>query len=240
VEFLANYLEMVDYEAKYGKEGTAQYLYECSRLYFRIRAFGDRVKFPVTDAYDQPHVYYFKSGHVVYALRELIGEAALNEVFRQLFTDYPSPQGPTAAVLIQRLLEAAPEEYRDRVKELMTDVVYSDNQVISAEAVHLDDGSSQVSVHIQATKVRRDTSGVDSESAIDDFVELAFYKGEEQVDLHKVLLDKRDQLVTLQVKGAPDRLSLDPRLLRLEANYSDNDHKILVVTDLTRKETSYE
>ena len=236
VEFLANYLEMVVYEEKYGRDGTNLFLYECSRLYFRIRAFGDRVEFPMTLAYGQPHVYYFKSGHVVYALRELLGEAALNGVLSGLFADFPAPGGATATVLAQRLVEAAPEEYRDRVKELMTDVVYYDNQVVSARAVRFEDGGITVSVHIQATKVRRDASGEDSESAVNDFVELAFYEGEAQVDLHKVLLNEQDQHITLQVRGSPDRLTLDPRMLRLEANYSDNERKIQVDRYLAGKE----
>lgn len=85
-ESLAKYTELLILEQLHGREPVRQLLdYERDR-YLAGRAGAEERERPLMTVLDQPYVYYSKGALVFYAIRNLLGERALNTALRRLAT----------------------------------------------------------------------------------------------------------------------------------------------------------
>jgi ABC-type transport system involved in multi-copper enzyme maturation permease subunit len=85
-ESLAKYTELLILEQLHGREAVQQLLaYERDR-YLAGRAGAEERERPLMTVIDQPYIYYSKGALVFYAIRDLIGERALNTALRRLVT----------------------------------------------------------------------------------------------------------------------------------------------------------
>lgn len=221
-EGLAVYSEMVVYEQRFGIEGTRRFLQKTNDLYFFMRGFQNQPELPLARVQFQPYVYYFKGAHVMYVLRELLGEETINQVLSQLLREKPYPQKPIPGELVDRLLAAAAPQFHDRIRELFDEVVTYDLKLLSVESLAGDDGQTEITARILATKTALNQEGEEAVTPVGDWVEVGLWRGRDLVQLDRVYLEDDNPTISIFTQENADRISLDPRGLRLESNTRDN------------------
>lgn len=214
-ELLSTYTELVVNEKKYGVEGTLAYVRQFERRYFRFRSVMSWVEMPIIKTQDQPYISAYKSPHVVYALREELGESELNRLLsRILSTDL---RNLSADQIIQDLISSTPLEKRERIRELLGQVVTYNMALESVEVM-----GNQLAVQIHARRTLVDEQGERFPGPVKDWVEMGFYQGKTLLRLENIFLDEEQQTFRFEVEPAVDAVVLNPRHLRLEADFSDN------------------
>jgi len=225
-EVLAEYSELVVDAQVHGRAGTLAFLEKSNDLYFYMRGFEDMRENPLSTVQNQPYIYYFKGAHAMYVLRELLGEARVNGVLRELLRDFAYPAKPTAADLIARLQAAATPEQWAYLDELFNQVVTYDLKTLSAKGESLADGETRVRAEIQASRTSLDAAGKASTAPFEGWIEVGLWRGDELVQTERVSLSAPGGTITLRSKQKPDAFSVDPRMLLLDADASDNRQKI--------------
>lgn len=160
-ELLATYTELVVNEKKHGQEGTLAYMRTYDRRYFRFRSVMSWVESPMTRSQNQPYISRYKGPHVVYALREELGEGELNRLLRQILaTDL---RQLSATQVINGLIELSPMEKRPRLRELLDEVVTYSLAIVSAKQTIGDETEREISCRFKPHEpgwTRRGTAAV--------------------------------------------------------------------------------
>lgn len=219
-EGLAEYSEMVAFEDRYGRQASLDYMAVTTDLYFYFRGFAAETEPPLATVEDQSHVTYFKGPHVMWALREILGEGTMDHVLRDFFSTYAGEEHPRPQDLVDRLLSAAPGDQRATVASLLHAVVTYDIGLRGARRERTALGSA---LHLDITALRIDTTGGErNETVLQQPLEVAITRDGAIIARHQIRLTKPQQSVTLPVPMDSDGVILDPRHLLLEANRADN------------------
>src|SRR5215218_4702009 len=133
-ETLAEYTALMVMEKAYGREKIGRFLrYELDQ-YLEGRGGERRAEKPLTLVENQQYIHYNKGALAMYALRDYIGEQAVNRALRGFLDDwrFRGPPYPTSAELVRRLREAAPDSLKPMVDDLFAHVTLWGNQTVSA------------------------------------------------------------------------------------------------------------
>ncbi|MBT8068691.1 MAG: hypothetical protein KJO09_15715 [Gammaproteobacteria bacterium] len=224
-EMLAVYTETVMSDEVYGMERRMEELKRRRDLYFYIRSFEEDVERPMYEVHYQPYIYYFKGAHVAYVLSQLMGRERVDQVLGQFAKTYRYPARPTADKLSKALISAAPEQYRDQVRELLEEVVTYNLRMISAKGTK----EGTVLVAMQADRIVWDETGNATETAFTGPLELGFYKQGELIGSQMIDLKTGASQHEVFPPQGTDRVGLDPQMLRLD---DDSDNNRISVTAL--------
>ncbi|CAM2069656.1 Peptidase-M1 domain-containing protein [Sulfidibacter corallicola] len=223
-ETLAKYAEMVAYDAAFGPSASDDYLADMVDLYFFYRGYQTEPENPLNRVGFQPYVYYFKGGHAVHVLRELLGEGRVNQVLQTFFQRYRYPARPTSTDFLRILYDHAPADLHVRLRDLFERVVTFDLQLKGYAVEALPEGRYQVEADIWALRVEGvDTEGL-RQGPVAEWLELAAYREDGSLigKAHRVSLAEVRSRVRIELEEEPAALVLDPRGLMLEANRADN------------------
>ena len=227
-EILATYTEMVLFEKGHDKEATKAHVRLMNSRYFRFRSVMRRIEQPLALAQNQPYIYRLKGPHVVYALREELGEAHMNYILKPFLQD-PS-RLLSASTVLEAMLSGATEEVRLRIRELLVQVVTYDLELVHAELSPGEAGHYRVQLEIQADKGVQDDEGKRQYGPVQGSVEIGLYAEGELLRLERVMLEAETQTVILSSERKPDEVILDPRMLRLEPDITDNRKSLTQIT----------
>jgi hypothetical protein len=183
-ESLTKYSEIVALEKAYGREHVRQLLTYELDLYLagRTDQLGDEP--PLVRADNQSYLYYRKGSLVLYALKDLLGEPAVNAALRNLLLEQSGPdRNPTTAHFMQHLHAVSPPEHHALIDQWMTDVVLYDFKLESASSRPLPNGRHEVKLRITAAKQRADDTPLPMNEMIDIGV-FAADDGQVHADLH--------------------------------------------------------
>lgn len=212
-ETLTKYAELLALEKAHGREQVRQLLtYELDG-YLSDRTSETGAEPPLLRARDQAYLYYRKGAIVMYALRDLLGEAKLNAALANLVREQSGPgRAPTSAHLLQHILAVAPAQHHPLIHRWMNEVVLYDLRVQSASSRALGDGRHEVTMRIQASPLPAPES-----------IDVGVYSGDGRA-LHfaKHVLREGTNDIKLIVVGAPESVAVDPYVLRIDRNRFDN------------------
>ena len=91
-------------------------------------------------------------------------------------------------------------------------------------------GEWRVTLDVEAQKYRADGSGKETEVPMNDFVQIGVF-GDGIADplyLQEHRIRSGRQRISVVVKGTPARAGVDPRLLLIDRNWSDNLRPVIV------------
>jgi aminopeptidase N len=113
----------------------------------------------------QGYVHYNKGSVVMYYLREMIGEEAVNRALRKLVVKYAyaNPPYPTSYALEDALKAETPANLQYLYDDLFDHITLFDNRTLSASAVKRSDGKYDVTIEVVTKKLRADDTGVETE-----------------------------------------------------------------------------
>ena len=150
-------------ERAHGKEAARELLsHELDRYLSGRTTETSGAEPPLARATNQSYLYYPKGAIVLYAIRDLIGEAQLNAALRDFAREHSGPhRGPTTADLMRKLPR------HPLINEWMNDVVLYDLKLESADMRKLGDGRYEVKVRITAAKQREGGASLPLRESID-------------------------------------------------------------------------
>ncbi len=227
-ESLAQYSALMVTEKEYGREVVKRFLeYELDQyLVGRGRERGEEM--PLALVEDQGYIHYRKGSVAMYALREYIGEEALNAALRGYVerVAHQEPPYTNSLELIAALKDATPEEYAYLIEDLFETITLYDNRIDSASVEATGDGRYRVRLEVESRKLRADGKGVEREIEHHDWIEIGVYgerDGEEiPLYLEKHCLESGNSAIEVVVDERPVAAGIDPRNLLIDRMPEDN------------------
>ena len=132
---------------------------------------------PLVDVEDQSYLAYRKGAVAMYTLRDQIGEEAVNSALRSIRGQVP-PRGPpyaTSLDLIAELRAVMPDSMKSLVTDLFETVTLWEIKANGATVERMADGKYQVTLDVQARKVRADRAGKQTEIPMNDLIEIGVF-----------------------------------------------------------------
>ena len=232
-ESLANYSAIMVMEKTYGPEVARRvYKFQMDR-YFSGRAEYSR-EVPVVDVNGQPYISYRKGAVALYTMRDLIGENAMNVAlgrYAAKFRRKGSPY-PTSLDLVAELRAATPDSLKSMVADLFETVTLWEVREDSATSRRLPDGRYEVTMAIQARKLRADSVGRETEVPMNDLVEIGVFSEGKDGELGEPLLLERrritngKQIIRAIVAKEPKRAGIDPYDKTIDRERGDNMREV--------------
>jgi hypothetical protein len=232
-ETLAQYSALMVMERMYGLPEIRRFLKRSLDGYLRGRG-TDRIgEVPLERVEGQAHIRYEKGGMVMYLLRDLLGEDAVNRALRSLLQDFAfkGPPYPTSRDLVQRLRAQAGPEYQQLISDLFEKITLYDLKVTGARATPRSGGKWSVTIDVDSRKLYADEKGVETEAPLDERFDVGVFTampGTVGFTATSVLWLERQQVrggkqtLTVVVDQAPLFVGLDPYNKYVDRNANDN------------------
>ncbi|HET7433958.1 MAG TPA: M1 family aminopeptidase [Thermoanaerobaculia bacterium] len=218
VESLTKYSELLALEKAYGRDAVGQSLQTELDLYLSGRTAERGAEPPLTRMEGQSYLYYRKGSIVMFAIKDLIGEEAVNAALRALLAERGGPnRQPTVADFVRHLPK------HPLIDEWLNDVVLYDLKLDAARARRLPDGRYEVTLQIAASKSRDDGTVLPMREAID--VSITAADGS-SLYLRKHELVSGPQQLAVIVDREPAHAELDPYVTRIDRNRFDQQRRV--------------
>ena len=225
VETLAQYSALMVMKHKYGEGKMRKFLnYELER-YLTGRAFEQKKELPLGRVENQGYIHYSKGSLVMYALQDYIGEDKVNQALRT-FRDanaFVGPPYPIATHLIAALRGVTPPEMQYLIDDMFERIILYDNRATSARAKKLPDGRFEVTIKVQAKKLRADELGKEEPVALADLIDVGLVdeKGD-AIALERKRLTQELSEFTIVASKKPVNAGIDPLNKLIDRRPRDN------------------
>jgi ABC-2 type transport system permease protein len=235
-ETLAQYSALMIMEKEYGRDMMHKFLGYEMDLYLRARGgemLKERPMLMVESA--QNYIHYNKGSVVMYYLKEMIGEDAINRALRSVLQKfaYAQPPYPTSHELVDALRRETPPDMQYLIKDLFEDITLFSNRTLTAKASKRADGKYDVIVEIEARKFKADEKGNETETKLDDWIEVGAFakpaKGKKYgLPLHRerVRLTENRKRFEFVTNELPEKAGVDPYHLLIDRIQDDNMKKL--------------
>jgi ABC-2 type transport system permease protein len=232
-ETLAQYSALMVMEQMYGPDQIRRFLKFELDSYLRGRS-GELVEeLPLMRVENQPYIHYRKGSLVMYLLKDMIGEDAVNRALRRLVDQYAfrSAPYPRSIDLVSALRAEAGPEHQDLITDLFERITLYDIKTTGATATRRPDGRYDVTVTIEARKLYADGQGVETEAPLNEAFDIGLFTaepGKRDFNQSSVLLFERRQIrsgrqtLTFITDRAPTFAGADPYNKRIDRNADDN------------------
>jgi ABC-type transport system involved in multi-copper enzyme maturation permease subunit len=227
-ESLAKYSEQMVLRHLRGEGQVARLREFDLQRYLLGRAQQKEPEHPLAAAEGEPYLYYGKGAIVMAAIRDAMGEPAMNRALARFVREhaYPRPSPPSED-LIATLQAEAPPEARPLIGQWTREVVTYDLAVTSATYQRLPDGRYLVTARIRASKTAR-RGPADVPLPMDEMLDIAAYAAGSSIPNAPPLYLAKHRIrgpgteVSFVVMGKPVTVMIDPRNLRVELDRAEN------------------
>ncbi|PRY10116.1 peptidase M1-like protein [Pontibacter ummariensis] len=230
-ETLAHYSALMVMEKAYGPAKVRQFLGQFRHRYLVGRQNRGHLEVPLLLSEDQDYIHYDKGAVVMYALRDYLGEEAVNRALRHFLEKhrYGGAPYPTSRDLLQELQAVTPDSLQYLLTDLFEEITLWDMRTKQVQAVPLRTGGYRVTLQVEANKMKADSIGRARQAPMDDLVEIGAFaaagEGEERgkaLYLQKHRIRSGSQAVTVTVPVLPARAGIDPYHKLIEWTRDDN------------------
>ena len=231
-ESLAQYSSFMVMEKEYGRDMMRKFLLYEMDQYLRARGQELLKERPLlTVESQQGYIHYAKGGVVLYYMKEMIGEDAVNRALRKLIHQYAyaPPPYPTSYALVDALREETPPNLQYLIKDLFEDITLFSNRTLEATAMKRADGKYDVTIDVEARKFKADAKGNETEVPVDDWIDIgAFAKPEsgkkygDTLYRERMHITQRDSTFTFTTAQLPEKAGIDPFALLIDRIPDDN------------------
>lgn len=227
-ETLAQYSALQVMENEYGSEHMTRFLRFELDSYLQGRG-GELVEeMPLALVENQQYVHYRKGSIQTWALRDLIGEEAMDGVISDYVAEvaYQQPPYTVSRELTQRfdaLIEEHPRLDQEVLEDLFERIVLFENEVSEATWEETDDGRYRVRISAKARKLRADGQGIETEVPVADWIDVAVFGDDDEVlFLEKRRVEEAEPVFEVVVDAEPKRVGFDPYHKLIDRNPEDN------------------
>jgi ABC-2 type transport system permease protein len=228
-ETMSQYSALMVMEKEYGEERMKSFLEYEMNSYLQGRSFEAKKELPLILNENQGYIHYRKGSVIMYALKDYIGEAAVNQALSDFLdeTRYMGPPYPNSLMLLEHLRAATPDSLAYIIEDMFETITLYENRAVEATAEEQAEGSYLVELDLNLTKFRADSLGNESEIAINDLVDIAVFGEDEDGEETTLYLAKHwvtsgEQTIEIRVNGVPVQAGIDPRYKLVDRNKDDN------------------
>jgi aminopeptidase N len=236
-EGLAEYSALTIMEKRYGPEAAQKFLRRELDGYLQGRSVERKKEVPLLYVENQPYIHYRKGSLVFYALRDYIGEAAMNDALHAFVEQwqFKGPPYPTARDLFSELDRVTPDSLKYVLKDLFLDMTFYDNKADSATAARRTDGKYAVHLVLNAKKLKGDSLGNMTEVPINDYVDVGIFgahiagqKLGARLLVQKVHITQPVTTLDFVVDSLPTQAGIDPYNILIDRTPEDNVTRVKV------------
>ena len=172
---------------------------------------------------NRAYEWYYKGSLVLYGLRDLISDTAINNAlheFRDSFALRENPPFPGSNDLYTFLKRHTPDSLRYYLTDTWEKITLYENKLVSAKAKSTGKNGYDVTLEFKTKKLYADSSGKETVAPMDDYIDVGVF-GEETRDkegrkktnpiyLQKYKLTAGTKTITVHVTGKPVKAGIDP------------------------------
>jgi len=242
-ETMAQYSALMVMEHEYGRDMMRKFLRFEMDSYLANRGKERQKERPLlTVEAQQGYVHYRKGSLILYYLKEMIGEEAVNRALRKMIQQYAyaQPPYPTSYALVDAFREQTPPDLQYLIKDLFEDITIFSNRTLEATAHKRADGKYDITVDIETRKFKADAKGNETEVPVNDWIEIgAFAKPDKDKKYGKTLYRERVHLTgsksthTFTVAELPYQAGVDPFTLLIDRVPDDNVKQVTLSSNTT-------
>lgn len=199
--------------------------YDLSR-YLRGRSSEIEKELPLYKVENQGHIHYGKGSVIMYALQDYIGEKTVNAALKGFLEEYryKEPPYPTSLDFLKHLEPMVPDTLKYLITDWFKEITLYDFRLKEASYKKVNK-QYQVSMDIEAYKLKADTIGNETKVKLNDWVDIGVYADSDEKKLlfeKRVKFDKQKMNFTFLVDSLPAKAAIDPRKILIERVYDDN------------------
>jgi ABC-2 type transport system permease protein len=219
VESMAEYAALTVMEKRYGASHARKFLRHELGRYLRGRT-GERIREqPLIRTENQSYIHYNKGSLALYALRDYIGEEAMNRGLRAYIEHHAFEGAPysTARDFLGYLEAETPDSLQYVIEDLFETITLWDNKVDEITVTEREDGRWAVQLDFSSRKVRADSLGNETEVPMADYIDVGVFGPEEPgnslgrpLSVYKVHVTESTTSVEIVVDELPERAGVDP------------------------------
>jgi aminopeptidase N len=230
-EGLAEYSALTIMEKRFGREAAQKFLRRELDGYLRGRGTERKKEVPLLYVENQPYIHYQKGSLAFYALRDYIGEDAMNSALSAFLAKWAlkGPPYPTARDLYTELDKETPDSLKYVLKDLFEEMTFYDNKADTATTTKRPDGSWGVHLVLKATKLKGDSLGSTKDVPIADYVDVGVFgdrvpgqKLGEPLLVTKVRITQPVTVLDFVVPKEPKKAGIDPYNKLIDRTPEDN------------------
>ncbi|HYI11086.1 MAG TPA: M1 family aminopeptidase [Thermoanaerobaculia bacterium] len=225
VETMAQYSALMVMEKEYGREKMQKFLrYELDR-YLSGRGGELVAEMPLSLVENQNYIHYRKGSLVMYALRDYIGEEAVNRALAKFVRDHAFDEPPytTATEMVEYFRAEAPPEHQETITDLFQRITLYDLQARTVSSTQRPDGKYTVKLTVTSKKLYGDAKGEEKETPINDLIDIGVLAEKDKVlFLEKRRITKPEETFEIVVSGKPVKAGIDPHHKLIDRNPKDN------------------
>jgi hypothetical protein len=238
-ETMAQYSALMVMEKEYGRDAMRKFLkYEMDN-YLRSRGAERLKERPLLQVEaNQGYIHYRKGSVVLYYLKEMIGEEAVNRALRKVIAQYAyaQPPYPTSYALVDALREQTPPNLQYLIKDLFEDITLFSNRTLDATAEKRADGKYNVTIKVEAHKYKADAKGNETEVPVDDYIDIGAFakpaKGMQYGDTlyrDRVHMTQKSATFTFTTDRLPEKAGIDPFAMLIDRVPADNTKTVALL-----------
>ena len=228
-ETLSQYSALMVMEQEYGAEKMKRFLaYEMDN-YLMSRGFEAKKELPLILNEKQGYIHYRKGSVVMYALKDYIGEEAVNRALADFLDEarYQGPPYPNSLALLAHLRAATPDSLQYVIEDMFETITLYENRATEATAAEEADGSYLVQLSVESAKFRADSLGNETEVDVDDLIDVGVFGEDEDGEeitlyLAKHRISSGEQQIEVRVDALPVRAGIDPSYKLVDRHKDDN------------------
>ncbi|PCI94432.1 MAG: hypothetical protein COB15_14220 [Flavobacteriales bacterium] len=195
--------------------------------YLTGRSFEQKKELPLYKVENQQYIHYGKGSVLLYALQDYIGEEKVNNAMRSFLEEYRyvKPPYPTSLDFLRHLETQVPDSFNYLITDWFKEITLYDYRLKKATYKELSNGKYEISMDVEAYKIKADTIGKEIKVDFNDWVDIGVYADEDEKDLmyHKrVKFNKNEMNFKFEVDSLPAKAAIDPRRILIERNIKDN------------------
>jgi ABC-2 type transport system permease protein len=232
-ESLSEYSALMVAEHRYGAHKMRHLLKYDLDGYLRGRGQSSNERPLARAAMAQYHVHYQKGALALYALKDAIGEAAVNRALARLVREhaYKSDPYPTSSDLLVLLRAEAGPAHEQFITDLFEKITLWDLRVTGSQATETVDGKWRVRVEVRAKKLEAAGNGQETEAPLDQLIDVGLFAADpaklefsatDVIALEKRQIKTGEQTIEFTVDRKPAFVGIDPYVKLISRTTSSN------------------
>ncbi len=222
-EALAEFSALVLSERRYGKDNMKRFLKSELDDYLRGRS-NENKKENVFINCNRPYQWYNKGSLILYGLRDLIGEQAMDSALYKFNAEFglkQTPPFPGSTDLYRHLKEVTPDSLHYYLEDTWERITLYDNRAEVAEVKKLGEEEYEITLKVRSQKLYADETGKESDASYEgDYIDIGVFAADDQDEngrdrvnalyLKKHRIKPGESTITIRVKGTPEKAGIDP------------------------------
>jgi ABC-2 type transport system permease protein len=221
-EALAEYTALILTERKYGRDNMKRFLKQELDNYLSGRA-NEAKKENTFINCNRAYEWYYKGSLILYGLRDLIGDTAVNTAlheFRDSFALKENPPFAGSHDLYAFFKKHTPDSLQYYLSDTWEKITLYENKMLKATSKPAGKDEYDITMQFSTKKVYADSSGKESPAVMNDYIDIGVFaaettdkNGRRQTNplyLKKYKLQPGIQTITVHVKGNPAKAGIDP------------------------------